>query len=35
MFQINKPLYDKLKTLNPIVYDNVIDNFTKAKKSFF
>jgi hypothetical protein len=35
MFQINKPLYDKLKTLNPIIYDNVIDNFTKAKKSFF
>jgi len=35
MFQVNKPLYDKLKTLNPIIYDNVIDNFTKAKKSFF
>ena len=35
MFQINKPLYDKLKTLNPAVYDNVIDNFTATKKSFF
>ena len=35
MFQVNKPLYDKLKTLNPSVYADVIDNFTKAKKSFF
>jgi hypothetical protein len=35
MFQINKPLYDKLKAFNPAVYDNVIENFTAAKKSFF
>ena len=35
MFQINKPLYDKLKALNPSVYVDVIDNFTAAKKSFF
>jgi hypothetical protein len=35
MFQVNKPLYDKLKALNPSVYADVIDNFTKAKKSFF
>ena len=35
MFQVNKPLYDKLKTLNPSVYADVIDNFTTAKKSFF
>ena len=35
MFQVNKPLYDKLKTLNPSVYADVIDNFTKAKRSFF
>jgi hypothetical protein len=35
MFQVNKPLYDKLKTLNPSVYADVIDNFSAAKKSFF
>lgn len=35
MFQVNKPLYDKLKSLNPSVYADVIDNFTKAKRSFF
>ena len=35
MFQVNKPLYDKLKTLNPSVYADVIDNFTTATKSFF
>jgi len=35
MFQVNKPLYDKLKTLNPSVYADVIDNFTNAKRSFF
>ena len=35
MFQVNKPLYDKLKALNPSVYADVIDNFTKAKRSFF
>lgn len=35
MFRVNKPLYDKLKTLNPSVYADVIDNFTNAKRSFF
>jgi hypothetical protein len=35
MFQVNKPLYDKLKALNPSVYADVIENFTKAKRSFF
>jgi len=35
MFQVNKALYDKLKALNPSVYADVIDNFTKAKRSFF
>jgi hypothetical protein len=35
MFQVNKPLYEKLKALNPSVYADVIDNFTKAKRSFF
>jgi hypothetical protein len=35
MFQVSRPLYDKLKSLNPSVYADVIDNFTKAKKSFF
>jgi hypothetical protein len=35
MFQVNKPLYDKLKALNPSVYADVIDNFTATKKSFF
>jgi hypothetical protein len=35
MFQVNKPMYDKLKALNPSVYADVIDNFTNAKRSFF
>jgi hypothetical protein len=35
MFQVNKALYDKLKALNPSVYADVIENFTKAKRSFF
>lgn len=35
MFQVNKPLYDKLKALNASVYADVIDNFTTAKRSFF
>ena len=35
MFQVSKALYDKLKALNPSVYADVIDGFTKAKKSFF
>ena len=35
MFQVNKALYEKLKTLNPAVYADVIENFTKAKRSFF
>ena len=35
MFRVNKPLYDKLKALNPSVYADVIDNFTNAKRSFF
>ena len=35
MFQVNKPLYDKLKSLNASVYADVIDNFSAAKKSFF
>jgi len=35
MFQVNKPMYDKLKALNPSVYADVIDNFSAAKKSFF
>ena len=35
MFQVNKPLYEKLKALNASVYADVIDNFTTAKRSFF
>jgi hypothetical protein len=35
MFQVNKPLYEKLKALNPSVYADVIENFTNAKRSFF
>lgn len=35
MFQVNKALYEKLKTLNPSVYADVIDRFTNAKRSFF
>ena len=35
MFQVNKAQYEKLKTLNPAVYADVIENFTKAKRSFF
>jgi hypothetical protein len=35
MFQVNKALYEKLKTVNPAVYADVIENFTKAKRSFF
>ena len=35
MFQVNKSQYEKLKALNPSVYADVIDNFTKAKRSFF
>lgn len=35
MFQVNKALYEKLKTLNPSVYADVIDKFTNAKRSFF
>lgn len=35
MFQVNKTLYEKLKVLNPSVYADVIENFTKAKRSFF
>lgn len=35
MFQINRALYEKLKTLNPSVYADVIDRFTNAKRSFF
>jgi len=34
MFQVNKALYEKLKTLNPSVYADVIDSFATAKKSF-
>lgn len=35
MFQANKASYDKLKAINPSVYADVIENFTKAKRSFF
>ena len=35
MFQINKDKYEKLKTLNPSVYADVIDNFSTAKRLFF
>ena len=35
MFQINKDKYEKLKTLNPSVYADVIDNLTTAKRLFF
>ena len=35
MFQVNKAQYEKLKALNPSVYADVIENFTKAKRSFF
>jgi hypothetical protein len=35
MFQVNKALYEKLKALNPAVYADVIESFTKAKRSFF
>ena len=35
MFQVNKPLYGKLKDLNPAVYADVMDTFANAKRSFF
>jgi hypothetical protein len=35
MFQVNKALYGKLKTLNPAVYADVMDGFANAKRSFF
>jgi hypothetical protein len=35
MFQVNKALYGKLKTLNPAVYADVMDGFASAKRSFF
>ena len=35
MFQVNKALYGKLKTLNPAVYADVMDGFATAKRSFF
>jgi hypothetical protein len=35
MFQVNKALYGKLKTLNPAVYADVMDGFAAAKRSFF
>jgi len=34
IFQVNKAFYERLKTLNPSVYADVIDNFATAKKSF-
>jgi hypothetical protein len=35
MFQVNKPLYGKLKEVNPAVYADVMDTFANAKRSFF
>jgi len=35
MFQVSKGHYEKLKNLNPSVHSEVMDNFAKAKKSFF
>jgi hypothetical protein len=35
MFQVNKALYGKLKTLNPAVYADIMDTFANAKRSFF
>jgi hypothetical protein len=35
MFQVNRDLYDKLKTLNPVVYADVMANFKTAVASLF
>lgn len=35
MFQVSKGHYEKLKNLNPSVHSEIMDNFAKAKKSFF
>jgi hypothetical protein len=34
MFQVNKALYEKLKTLNPAVYVDIMDSFAAVKRSF-
>jgi hypothetical protein len=34
MFQVNKALYGKLKTLNPAVYVDIMDSFAAVKRSF-
>lgn len=35
MFQVNRDLYDKLKTLDPVVHANVMANFKTAVASLF
>jgi hypothetical protein len=35
MFQVNKALYEKLKTQSPTAYDEVMDIFKAVKRSFF
>ena len=35
MFKVNRGLYDKLKTLNPLVYADAMVNFRTATQSFF
>ena len=35
MFQVNRALYDKLKTLDPVVHANVMANFKTAVASLF
>ena len=34
MFQVNKALYGKLKTLNASVYVDIMDSFAAVKRSF-
>jgi len=34
MFQVNKAMYEKLKTLNPAVYVDIMDSFAAVKRSF-
>ena len=34
MFQVNKALYEKLKTMNPAVYVDIMDSFAAVKRSF-
>ena len=34
MFQVNKAMYEKLKTMNPAVYVDIMDSFAAVKRSF-